>query len=378
MAFGVCFLLTILMAYLSQYFFKQKQKILGILFAFLCILIPSILAGIRDLDVGRDVFSYVSPAVNRAIDSNFTTYMTSLDLEWFYKIIIYLAVLVNPSVHFSLFVLQFLTILFVYLFAYKNRKKQSISFIIAIYMIAWYCYSYTFMRQSLAVAMIIYSTTLFQDKKYFKTFLLFLLSIGVHKTALLGIFVYIFLFISKNFKKKKLLYIMYIMALAFGVLFFNQIMYLTTHIIKILPMKYFEYTQFYFAGNDDVSTLELIYKLFWIGIALLYLHQFRHKKIQKDIQIDVILLLLLTDFAAYILSYKIVNLGRVGLYFSYLALFKLLPNIKYFFKQDKINGLVANSLVISVLLVLWVWNFPIHNWSETYPYHSEILPILND
>ena len=143
MAYIICFIFTTLFAYLSQKQFDKDNKKIGILYAFLTIFIPSFIAGIRSLDVGRDVNIYITPTIKAATSNSFMTYLgmtTELfDIEIGYKILVYLITRISTSPNFLLFILQFLTVSFIYLFAYKSRGKSSITFIIIIYLLLWYC-----------------------------------------------------------------------------------------------------------------------------------------------------------------------------------------------------------------------------------------------
>ena len=75
MTYIVCFLLTIFLTILSELCFKKKNKFLGCFFALITIFIPSYIAGVRNLDVGRDIKLYVDPIVNAAKNVNFQQFI---------------------------------------------------------------------------------------------------------------------------------------------------------------------------------------------------------------------------------------------------------------------------------------------------------------
>ena len=79
-AFLICLILTPILTYIAQLFFKtneKKKRLLGIFFSILAILVPSIIAGARNLDVGRDIGMYVTPAINSAKNNTFNNYMAN-------------------------------------------------------------------------------------------------------------------------------------------------------------------------------------------------------------------------------------------------------------------------------------------------------------
>ena len=58
MTYALCFIISTLLAFLADTAFKKKFKKTGIFLLFLVVLIPSIIAGLRALDVGRDIDVY--------------------------------------------------------------------------------------------------------------------------------------------------------------------------------------------------------------------------------------------------------------------------------------------------------------------------------
>ncbi len=379
MIYIFCFIWTLIFTYLAEKQLKEKNKTKALLCLPFAILIPSLVAGLRSLDVGRDVAAYVTPAIKNALSMNFADYMKSPInfgdyLENGYRILIYIFAHISSSSNFSMFMLQLLTMIFVMLFAYKKRDKMSMTFVMLIYMLVWYCVSFTFMRQSLAIAIILYSITFFEEKKYIKTLILFLLAISMHMISYVSLVIYGLMFISRSnigVRKKKLIYFCYFLVLVLGTLFFEPIVYFLTNVVSILPTKYYDYTQFYFPEQSYSQLSELVMKLFCIFSSLFYM-RYANKENSK-IDITVVLLLLLTDLSSFLISYKIVNASRIGLYFYYIGLFYLIPNIKMIFKNDGKMRFGVSICLIIIMFGSWVWKFPIKNWCEEFPYRSDII-----
>lgn len=378
-AFLLCFILTPLFTYLAQMQFKngdKKAKGLGIIFSIFAILIPSIIAGVRNLDVGRDIGIYVTPVLESALENNFFDYMANIENEIGYSFFIYMISLFTDNIHVVLFLIQLFTITFIYLFAYQKREQLSMWLVILIYLLSWYCISYTMMRQSMAVAILIFSTVFFENKKYLKTILLFLLAISFHVTAVLGLIVYLVMYIFSERHSKKMKRIMFFIFLFFIVLitiFYKEFLYFLTNVIRILPEKYYTYVELYTNGKEYTNYSEMLYKLFWIVSAIIY--KFKMRKVES--KSDVILIFLLIDFATFIMSFDIVNVGRAGYYFFYLAIFYLTTGLIKLFRKDRINQLIIHTTIITVLFVFWYWKFPVTSYCDTYPYVSDILTFLN-
>lgn len=378
-AFLICFIFTPIFTYLAEKRFRKSSKrdrFIGLLYSIIAILIPAIIAGVRDTTVGRDIGVYVTPVIEKASTLNFWNYITTADNEIGYALIMYFITLFTTNVHFSLFIIQLITILFIYLFAYKKREELPMWIVLLIYLLTWYCISYTMMRQSIAVAIIIFSTIYFTKRKYFKTLLLFLLAMSFHITAVLGLVVYAIIYIySGRFSKKATIVItsIILVGLLVATLFYEDLLYILTNVIKILPDRFYFYAQEYTAGKLYTNYSELLYKVFWLIAAAFYM--FKMRKCKSDAA--KLFMLLLVDFATFIVSLKIVNIGRAGYYFFYIALFYLIPNILNLYNKKKKMKILAGSVMILAMCVFWYWKFPVNSYSDTYPYTSSILTFLN-
>ena len=182
------------------------------------------------------------------------------------------------------------------------------------------------------------------------------------------------MYLSQSNRKKNIIYFIYIITLIISSIFFENIIYFITTTVPILPVRFYNYTQVYLQDSNFSPILEITVKLFFIFSALLYM-KFANKNSAK-IDIVFVLALLLTDFATELISYKIVNANRMGLYFYYLGLFYLVPNVKFAFKEESKISLVS-IFCITVLFGFWVWRFPITNWCDEFPYKSDIIKFLH-
>ncbi len=384
MTYLFCFIWVPIFMYLAEKQIKGDKKLSGWIFILIAILIPSIIAGLRSTSqgFGSDVRAYVIPAVRDASYMDFNSFMkTSINyagyIEPGYMILIYLCTRISSSPNFALFVLQFLTILFVALFAYKNRDRTNMTFVMSIYMLTWYCFALAIMRQSLSVAIILYSTTFFQDKEYFKTLLWFLLAISFHSSSFIALALYGLIFISQSKmlnKKKNIIYFLYCFVLIVCALFFQQIVYLFTYVIPILSEKIYNYTLFYFPPPDYNQLGDLFQHTFYLICGLVYMKFANSEKSKIDKKF--IVLLLVTDYATTLLNYKVVNVYRMGFCFYYMALFYLIPNFKMVVKDDgKVRSFVS-ALCVVAMFGLWVFRFPIRNWCNEFPYKSDIIKFL--
>jgi len=108
-AYIICFVLTIVSTFLAEKNFKNKRKVWGMFFSVMAIFIPSIISGVRQIGVGRDVNLYVTPVISRALNAqNLSAYLSGTSyVEKGYSLLIYFIVrMITSHVAFSLFCIQ--------------------------------------------------------------------------------------------------------------------------------------------------------------------------------------------------------------------------------------------------------------------------------
>ena len=114
------FILSITFTYFAE---KSRNKINFILCSFIAILIPSILAGIRDSGIGTDTQVYVDSSwyiIETYANQSITIFIkdilnNNIQLEIAYNLIGYCIAVLGGNIHWFYFILNFIVLLFVYL-----------------------------------------------------------------------------------------------------------------------------------------------------------------------------------------------------------------------------------------------------------------------
>lgn len=148
----ICILITIFFALLSQKSLKKNKKKTGIFFLIVSLLIPCIIAGVRDSTIGVDVTTYLKGLFYRAQSSGFTIlgeYKNS-GIDIGFICVVYLSTLIFKSLNFTFFIVELAVSLPVFIYAYLQRNKKSMTFTILIFLLTMYCNSLSMMRQSIA------------------------------------------------------------------------------------------------------------------------------------------------------------------------------------------------------------------------------------
>ena len=359
-----------------------RWKACGWIFIFIAILVPATVAGMRNLDVGVDLYTVTAP-VRSVLSHNydFVSYMVEdidmengqyVSFESGYKALIYFLSLISPDTHFVLFAIQFLIMFFVALFAYKMRDKTSMTFVIFLYMLFWYYISFSMMRQSIAMAILFFGAALFWKREYIWSIFWLLIAISMHTTSAIGIVIYGIIAISNSGMREKIksvLYFSYALVFTCFVIFFGQIINFLS-MMHAVPEDY----AFYFVSKAGVEGWQMTAIMVCFVIAA-FIYLIVGKRNRMDGR--VVLIFLITDLLFIVLSYRSEFLYRMGYYFEYLGLFLLVPNLPLLTK-DTLKR-IGICLVCIVLLSSVVFRrIAVHNWANMYPYRSDILHLSLD
>lgn len=383
-AYIICFVLTMIFTILAENNFKKNNKRIAIFFSIFAIFIPSFICGIRAFGVGRDIGIYVIPALEKAISSDFSTYINSYVAsknEIGYMIFVYIISYFSSNLNVLLFFIQLIPVIAVFIFAYYYREEIPMWFVMLTYLLTWYLRSYTIMRQSIAVAFILLSIITFEKKKMLKTAILFLLAFVFHKSTIIAIGIYgiIWLCNTKKLKNrdKMIIYIFLLILVCVALFTYEQILNFFTYEFKILPERFVGYLDSEYANDEmQISITETVFRLIFIILGLLYILLHR-KKDKLDSNFVKFFLFLIVAMGPYIISFKVSNVERMNYYYYYPALLYVVPSLTKIFKNNKYNKVVSSIILIAILFIFWFYKYPIQKNCETYPYRTEIIEFLN-
>ena len=370
----IVFLIVFFCTYRAEKLYKKNYKIRGTIYILISILFMSVLAAVRNDEVGIDILSYVIPPFKWALQYNFIEFMKIGNLEYGYMMLTFIIANVFKDYHWILFYVQFFISTFIYIFAFKEKDKMPMWLVMIVFLLLMYNDTLTMMRQSIAVMLILLSYVSISEKKYVKTFVLYALAILFHNTAMIALLGYMFFVINYTNKikkeNKKIINITVLLIFMICLLFYKKILYFLTFSIGILPSKFYDYfgTKFYL-NNINISKSILLFKITWILIACVY-----NKIIREEQMPKLILFFLIIDFSIYLISFKLGPIMRLGYYFSYPALLYLIPQCSRMFKKNKYNRIICYILIVLFLFGFWYFNIIVHNESgNTYPYKSDII-----
>ena len=370
----IVFSITSFFTYLASRSLKENKKNKGIIYIILSILVLSVFVALRNDDIGKDIPVYVLPQYNWAKALDFLQYMNVGTMEYGYKVFVYIITLIFNDYHWILFFLEAIVCTNIYFFAYKQRNSLSIMVIIYLYLCLCYNDTFTMMRQYVAISFILLSIMYLLERKYINTFILFLLAISFHTTAIISVIIYIVILINNSRKllgnSKKFLSIVTLMIFSICIVFYQEIIYFFTYTVQLFPSRIYSYfTSSYYTEEINISTFGLIFKLLCIFITMIYI-KYNNKNTNKMI----FFVLLLMDFEIYLISARLNPLLRLGYYFYYPSIFYILADIHTIIKKDKYNISAINLLLFVSLTFYWFYTFVLYgSGGNTVPYESTII-----
>lgn len=254
-----------LLVYISSILFLylgRKETKFGNFSIFVGLLLPILLAGFRGIDVGTDTENYKEIYDIIEYEGRYIPIVEPL-----YYIIAKIAIFFNKFSVVLLFYQTF-TILLVYKFARKCNHSLNICFIFIIYYFLLYNASLNIMRQSAAIAYLLYISLYLRNKEIKKYVLFSFLGIMIHSTVIIGaLLLYIIEYISLSKSiYRKLMIVGYLFSLvAIYLLVGILLQYLSSFGGGMLAGK----AQAYSSSNSSISFTYLTMSFFMIVLWFL-------------------------------------------------------------------------------------------------------------
>lgn len=378
----ISFILSSLLLYISTKI--QKKKVLRKIIVIIAIIIPCLLAGMRDITIGTDVRVYVENMFNCAKHSNnLSEYLSSgwsigwrirrvFEYEYGFSILVYIITKIFGNMQSVLFTIQLFTILPVYLGLKKFKElDDKIWLSMLIYYFVFFCLSLNIMRQMIGISIVFYAFCMLYNEKNKDLYFLFLIFIGVlfHATSILGIIIYIIykmvdrqerknLKIIINERKISLLKILVFTFTILGIL----IIFNSELLLKII--RFIGFGNYYlYISNDVIFDYKQL--LLRLPILILFIFQYKNLKI-KDKKYIFFLIVFIIDLLVSNLSSASTYASRIGYLFDFFNIVSL-TMLSYASNKKIVNN--ANKFLIILYIILyWYIMFIDKGVSQVFPY----------
>lgn len=367
----VFFCIICILTYIAEFFLKKKNnKILFWIFMGIVIFLISAFAGVRDKTVGTDVTVYAEP-IFESIDKyglNFT--LRYSNVEKLYVYLTYFIWEINGNLNTVLFGVQMLISIPLGIYLYHNRNQVSITISILIYMFVFYGLNFNLMRQSIAMAIVLFGIRYVAKRDFIKYFVCIILAMNFHLTAVTMLPVY---FIYPLFlKKEKNIYQIIILSIVvlIVVTLKNVLGILLGY--GLIPEKFSSYlNQFLINGVD----FQLIASIFKIGFFVLIFLYNKFSRDSNEHEKSFMFFLAVIDLIIFQCGALISYAERISYYFSIITYMFFLPRLVNIVKKNKFNKITIRMIILAYIGIYWYVTFVILRVSCIIPYTSQIINI---
>lgn len=351
---------------------KNKEKLAGKILVTIGLLLPCILAGLRDVSIGTDTGGYIhnlyqlSKSSNSLFDFFETAHRWYLQSDYIYLTITYLIGKSGLGFGVLLFIYECLIVFPIYLAMKKQKVDRRGTLIgLAIFYLLLYNVTLNMLRQSISIAFVVLAFSYYIEstnkKEKLFSYLIALMSYGFHSTAIfaLAIIAMYKIYTSNNIKEKSksfLSIIITVLSVAFVVFYKYVLTFIGTSGIYGLAL--------YYLNRYSITDFSFYQTL--INVLMLFIIVVNKKAIKKSrmpykflLAISIINLIISSG-----LGYFILYSQRIMLYIQYVVLLCFVPRIKY----SNANGRNSLMIFMTILALSWLAYFALKNVGETVPY----------
>lgn len=315
-------LIFIFLSIVLKAYYEINQRKSQILIIFTFIVIFGVLAGIRHFEVGTDTKLYSSLFLSSGMNSTWENIATSkYPVYDLYSSVLYR---VNDNPQIMIFVNSLIIICSV---GYSVKKLSLQPYTSCILYITLYFYfnSMNISRQYIAMGLLLIGVTFLLDNKIKHYFIIYVLAVLVHSTAIFGIVFYLLYRIKWTSKK------FVILVILGGIL--------PSILDKLLQLyvSFFPYYEMY--GNTQSATdnitsqsegNKILLSLFYLVFLIIGLYIRNRKEIIDQKKFDFLNAIVLMGVLIGIIFYKNILISRVEMYFTIFMIIYIPETIENF------------------------------------------------
>jgi len=365
----VTFISSFFVCALGERMYACNRKNISAGFMFLAVLIPAILAGIRDYTVGTDVATYGHWLFSSALNANSLKWfmISNKSIDILYSAFVYFVAWFFKSEHWLYFFSGLITYLFVMLTLCHYRKYMNVSFAWLSYLFLFYGDSLNAMRQCMAVAIAFWGFHFFQEHKWKAGIIITVIACLFHNTAIVtfGIAIVYYLIEKKDTRIFKF-WILFVTTLIF--ISYSKLINLGVG-IGILNDKFLRYE---LANQVVFSFNPILIRLPYIFIIWLFYHNFSGKNRSDEQLSSFMILMILMEMLSAELRIVHPTLYRVSLYFGVyrcLGLGRVVGSLKIS------NRRIVSAVLLLLFVVTWIYQNVVQGNNEIYPFTSQLIGI---
>lgn len=348
---------------------KKKFKNAKLLLVALALLIPSIIAGVRDYSIGTDVLLYGNYWFEKACSYSSMYHYLMKAQEYSvgigYASVNYLVSRFSSSPHMFYFVYELLQVTVLYNALKPYMEKISVSYAFLIYYFLFFNNSLNILRQTMAIIIVLYSYKFARKEEFIRFIIMIILAYSFHSSAIIGIVIYpICWAFSRKFDKRwiKPLVVIASISLICG---YRLVFDFFANSNLIPGLRYEKYL------SQDIIGGRYIGLIYWTVIVIFIINT-RRKNINVIPDAYVVETVLYISATFTLLPFLgSALLSRVSFYFDIFQVLFLpvvATNLNVVCRNDKTTKIAKRIVVLVPVITYWLVAFIIRNGAHTYPY----------
>lgn len=369
------FALSALLCMMGEYYSKVNKNRISRVFFILSVLVVSVLAGVRDLEIGTDIWTYGEYSFIAARKSSNLFYYLKENavLDPVYNVLTFLVSRFTDNSHW----LYFFIGVFIYSFTmlgilnYKDRISITLAWLCFLFL--YYGDTFNAMRQFMGVALAFYGMKYAFEGHYKKYLIVTVLAFLSHDTAIISFAIFAVLLVLKKSNKMgtKLLIVMVVMACCF------LYSYITGFLIRfgLIDAKYSRYM----SSGLSLDLNPLILRLPFFLCILLYYNSFCNgerngslRKLSYSYEGDFLVIMLILDMIISQMRSMVPALYRLSYLFG---MYRIVAYSRVATAVKKDNRIIIRTVFIVYLVVLWIYQNVLQGNNDIYPFTSKLLGI---
>lgn len=353
--------------------FAKRSKFMILLAS---LIIPAFVAGARDAGVGTDTLVYGEKYFDIVCNYGLKGLLLHTDCEWGYAAFIYIISLFTHEIFWEYFLIEFVIVSLTWISIVDFLEEGYRASAMLIYYLLFFPFSLNIMRQSIAMAIILFSLRFIKKRSFFKFILCMITAALFHKTSIVAVGVYfvywifdeqiysgkcslkeIFGSIKKHFRWPMVFIVIGLIVL---------IMINSRDIITFLHFYFNDFHAIYNNMNRGGSALRMtIYYVAMLSTVLLII-----PKYSVDYKFFVCVMVLGIIFIQ--LKNVSTEVYRIALYYLYFAIIGF-PKYFAMICQYKWNRFLQNIVLIILLNAYYIDFFMLQGYNQVFPYTSTML-----
>lgn len=373
MIYVIFFIFSESICALASMLIKRKHKGVGIAFLCLSVIIPAVLAGLRDDTIGTDIRYYGNPQFFWCLQNNDLKFLILSQIktvEPLYVLMNFLITRVTANPHWLYFAISLLIngLFMAGLVAYRNEISLPIGWLC--FLCLFYGDTLNLMRQYIAMGFLFWGFHFFLTKKYGAYGLTLAAAILFHYTAVIGLALPLLYLIFRRWDR------LWIKAGMIAIVVLAMIFYkpLLAHALSwgMLPPKY----QLYLSDSFKMASVKsnIMICLLWLPGILLSLYKrdafLTFDDARGPAEGSFYIFLLVLEVVTFQLRLIVFFLYRISLYFG---MYKTVVYARLIQISAGKAKMVWTLLLVLLLLIVWGFKTVYLKENQIYPYTSQII-----